>query len=118
MPHHSVEPRPPVRIAPPHGFALSARGKPRAVLEGRLGPGKHHEQRRHSAAGLYGENTAVDVDLRTCDVGRLIRNGDRMVYATSSTSPGRRIGMKRIRSARTAGSAVRPDVRIGGMMPG
>ena len=66
MPHHSVEPRPPVRIAPPHGFALSARGKPRAVLEGRLGPGKHHEQRRHSAAGLYGENTAVDVDLRTC----------------------------------------------------
>jgi len=38
-----------------------------------------------------------------------------MVYATSSTSPGRRIGMKRIRSARTAGSAVRPDVRIGGM---
>src|SRR6516225_10414833 len=26
----------------------------------------------HSAAGLYSENTAVDVDLRTCDVGRLI----------------------------------------------
>ena len=43
---------------------------------------------------------------------------NRMVYATSSTSPGRRIGMKRIRSARTAGSVVRPDVRIGGMMPG
>src|ERR1700730_7320009 len=43
---------------------------------------------------------------------------NRMAYATSSTSPGRRIGMTRMRSARTAGSAVRPDVRIGGMMPG
>ena len=32
----------------------------------------HHEERRHSAAGSYCENTAVDVDLRTCDVGRLI----------------------------------------------
>src|SRR6266404_5084746 len=40
-----------------------------------------------------------------------------MAYATSSTSPGRPIGMTRMRSARTAGSAVRPDVRIGGMMP-
>src|SRR6266851_5797296 len=43
---------------------------------------------------------------------------NRMAYATSSTSPGRRIGMTLMRSARTEGSAVRPDVRIGGMMPG
>src|SRR6266436_10449542 len=43
---------------------------------------------------------------------------NKIAYATSSASPGRPIGMKRIRSARTAGSAVRPDVRIGGMTPG
>ena len=40
-----------------------------------------------------------------------------IAQATSSTSPGRRIGMNRIRSARTAGSAVRPEVRIGGITP-
>ena len=35
-----------------------------------------------------------------------------MAYATSSTSPGRRIGMTRMRSARIDGSAVRHAGRI------
>src|SRR6516165_8430402 len=46
-----------------HDFALGVRGKPCAVLKGVSARVLHHEQRRHSAAGLYGENTAVDVDL-------------------------------------------------------
>jgi hypothetical protein len=48
----------------------------RSFSAGRVSPPliRHEQRSRARGAGLYGDSSAVHVDLRTCDVGRLIRS--------------------------------------------
>ena len=74
---HSVEPRLPVRIAPPSMVSRSAPEESHVRYSRGVSAQYYITSNDHSAPGLDCENTAVDVDLRTCDVGRLIGNQEK-----------------------------------------